>query len=186
LMLLTLRGTPFLYYGEEIGMADGPVPAERVVDVAGRDPERTPMQWDASPNAGFTTGEPWLPVAFEAASVNVAAQRDDPASMLTLYRTLIAIRRASPALRAGAYATVPIASADVFAYRRDGGGESWLVVLNFGDAPGRVSLDAVGLTGTLRFATDPSRPLDVAVDGVVELAADEGILVELIEAEPTG
>src|SRR5436309_7687951 len=85
-MLLTLRGAPFLYYGEEIGMADGPVPAGRVVDVAGRDPERTPMQWDASKSAGFTTGDPWLPVAFEAATVNVAAQRDDPASMFHLYR----------------------------------------------------------------------------------------------------
>src|SRR2546423_145559 len=73
LMLLTLRGTPFIYYGEEIGMADAPIPGDRVVDVAGRDPERTPMQWDSSATAGFTNGDPWLPVNPETATVNVDA-----------------------------------------------------------------------------------------------------------------
>src|SRR5436309_1331286 len=78
LMLLTLRGTPFIYYGEEIGMTDVTIPPERVVDVDGRDGERTPMQWDATPNAGFSTGRPWLPMAPDAQRVNVAAQRHDP------------------------------------------------------------------------------------------------------------
>ena len=64
-----LRGTPFIYYGEEIGMTDVPILAERVVDVHARDPERTPMQWDASPNAGFTTGDPWLPLANDHARI---------------------------------------------------------------------------------------------------------------------
>ena len=92
MLLLTLRGTPTLYYGDEIGMTDVEIPPERVQDPweeAGRDPARTPMQWDA--DGGFTSGEPWLPVGDLA--VNVAEQRDDPRSMLNLHRELIALRR---------------------------------------------------------------------------------------------
>ena len=93
MLLLTLRGTPTLYYGDELGMADVPIPPERAVDPGmARDPVRTPMRWDAGPHAGFSTAEPWLPVGEGAA---VAAQRDDPRSMLTLYRRLLALRRES-------------------------------------------------------------------------------------------
>src|SRR6185503_14487766 len=101
MMLLTLRGTPTLYYGDEIGMRDVPIPAERVRDPfeknvpglgLGRDPERTPMQWDGSGGAGFTTGEPWLPLADDVAAVNVEMQRDDTRSLLALYRRLLALR----------------------------------------------------------------------------------------------
>src|SRR5919198_758685 len=110
MLLLTLRGTPTLYYGDEIGMPDAVIPPRLVQDPweknvpglgLGRDPERTPMQWDSSPNAGFTTGTPWLPIAADYQTVNVAVERDDPASMLTLYRRLIALRRATPALAVG-------------------------------------------------------------------------------------
>ena len=102
MMLLTLRGTPFIYYGEEIGQTDGAVPPERVVDVAGRDPERTPMQWDASPGAGFTTGEPWLPIAAGAKNgLTVADEARDPASMLAFTRRALWFRRSSAALRWG-------------------------------------------------------------------------------------
>src|SRR5919199_2909639 len=102
MLLLTLRGTPTLYQGDEIGMRDVPIPPELVQDPwernmpglgYGRDPERTPLQWDASPNAGFTTGRAWLPVAADFERVNVAAQRADPTSMLSLHRRLIALRR---------------------------------------------------------------------------------------------
>jgi alpha-glucosidase len=105
-MLLTLRGTPTMYYGDELGMTDVPIPAERVHDPwernvpglgLGRDPERTPMQWSAEPHAGFSTVEPWLPVAADFGTHSVARERDDPRSMLTLYRRLIALRRAAPA-----------------------------------------------------------------------------------------
>ncbi len=172
LMLLTLRGTPFLYQGEEIAMADGPVPPDRVVDVDGRDPERTPMQWDGGPNAGFTTGVPWLPVSPEAASVNVAAQRDDPRSMLSFVRAVIAMRRASAALRGGAYRTLP-SDPDVFAWERTDGGERWEVHLNFGEAPA-----VVHATGVVRAASDPDRRIGLDVDGTIELAPEEGIAVE--------
>ncbi len=110
MLLLTLRGTPTMYFGEELGMIDGQIAADQVQDPAeknqpgigmGRDPERTPMLWDATPNAGFTTGAPWLPVNADYASTNVAVQTADPRSMLTLYRTLLDLRRKHPALHAG-------------------------------------------------------------------------------------
>jgi alpha-glucosidase len=92
MLLFTLRGTPTLYYGDELGLPDVAIPPERVQDPweeAGRDPARTPMQW--SPDGGFTSGEPWLP--YGDLALNVEAQREDPGSMLNLYRALIALRR---------------------------------------------------------------------------------------------
>ncbi len=114
MMLLTLRGTPFLYFGEEIGMADVPVPRERWQDPVGRDPCRTPMRWEPGRRHGFTTGEPWLPVGDQDAG-NVEAQRGDPSSMLSLYRSLIWFRRCSSALRWGSFRPRD-AGRDVFAY----------------------------------------------------------------------
>ncbi|GIW12713.1 MAG: oligo-1,6-glucosidase [Tepidiforma sp.] len=104
LLLLGLRNTPFLYYGEEIGMADVDIPPERQQDPArfrsvGRDPERTPMQWDTSPGRGFTSGEPWLP--FGPLSPNVAEQDSDPDSLLNLYRSAVWLRKELAALRRG-------------------------------------------------------------------------------------
>jgi alpha-glucosidase len=189
MMLLTLRGTAFLYNGEEIGMADGPVPPGRVVDVAGRDPARTPMQWDASPGGGFTTGDPWLPLNPETRRVNVAAQRQDATSILALYRRLIAVRRESTALRRGGYRPLEGTPDGVFAYLREGDGERWLVALNFGGGAVRVHLPGDGsLTasrnasrserGHVRLSTDPARPAG-EVEGAVDLAGDEGVVVRL-------
>ncbi len=125
MLLLTLRGTPTLCYGDEIGMRDVPVPPELVQDPVGktfpgrgRDPERPPMQWDAGPGAGFTTGTPWLPLAADYGAVNVAAADADPASLPTLHRRLIALRRAEAALAVGRY--TPLAAGDrVLAFLRD-------------------------------------------------------------------
>jgi alpha-glucosidase len=107
-LLLTLRGTPTLYYGDEIGMRDVEIPPERRVDpweFGNRDPVRTPMQWDAA--GSFTSGgEPWLPFAPDHERVNVEAQRDDPGSLLSLYRRLLALRRTEPDLVSGAYRTL--------------------------------------------------------------------------------
>ena len=91
LLLLTLPGPAFLYQGDEIGQRDGP-PGESRFDRAGRDGFRHPMQWEPGPDGGFTTGEPWLPV-IDPGAHNVHDQRDDPGSMLTLVRDLIALRR---------------------------------------------------------------------------------------------
>ena len=153
-MLLTLRGTPFIYYGEEIGMADVPIPRDRVVDVAGRDPERTPMQWDASPNAGFTTGEPWLPIAADAVAVNVERQRNDPGSLFSFYRQLLQVRRDSSALRRGSYRSLR-GAAGTYVFERAAEHEQVLVALNFTDASRRIALpvDATDLV----LSTEPGR-----------------------------
>src|SRR5262245_22314788 len=128
-LLLTLRGTPFVYYGEEIGMTDVPIVEARAQDPArfhsiGRDPERTPMQWEDAPGMGFTTGDPWLP--FGDPRINVQDQDGDPASLLSLYRRLIRLRRRSSALRFGAYRPLDDTPADVFAYLRDADDERLL------------------------------------------------------------
>jgi len=181
MMVLTLRCTPFLYYGEEIGMSDGGVPSERVVDVDGRDPERTPMQWDSSPGAGFTTGEPWLPVAPGARRVNVAAERDDPASMLSLYRRLIWYRRGSVALRRGSYRSLPDGPTGLYAYLREAPGvERLLVALNFsGDPVEWPSRSDLPPDGHLELSTDPSRrPGPVSLAGLA-IGPEEGVVVRL-------
>ncbi|WP_225731500.1 MULTISPECIES: alpha-amylase family glycosyl hydrolase [unclassified Nocardia] len=131
MMLLTLRGTPFLYYGEEIGMTDVPVPAERAHDPDGRDGCRAPMLWNANRHAGFTLGTPWLPIAADAPAINVAVQRARPDSLLNLYRKLLALRRTHPALTEGAYRVADFGDDRVFAYHRETGDERLLVALNF-------------------------------------------------------
>jgi alpha-glucosidase len=143
MMLLTLRGTPFIYYGEEIGQADAEVPPERAVDVDGRDPERAPMQWAPGRGAGFTTGEPWLPIGSEADRVNVAAQRGDQGSMLSLYRRLIWYRKRSAPLLHGIYRSLD-APEGVFAFVREAAGEALLVALNFTNR--EVRFDAAALS----------------------------------------
>lgn len=187
LLLLTLRGTPTMYYGDEIGMRDVPIPAERVQDPwernlpglgLGRDPERTPMQWDASPHAGFTAGaEPWLPVAEDFARTNVEAQRQDAASLLSLYRRLIALRRAEPALAVGAWAPVE-AEGDVLAYLREAEGTRFLVALNLGGEAAELRLPREAAAGTVALGTHGAREGE-AVEGTVRLGADEGLLVRL-------
>ena len=173
-MLLTLRGTPFIYYGEEIGMTDVPIPPARVVDIDGRDPERTPMQWDGSANAGFTTGDPWLPLAADHGKRNVAAQRDDPASLFSLYRRLGWLRKSSPALRRGTYATIR-APRGVFAFAREADGERVLVALNFTKSLRLVSLGS----GDARVAlsTDHERDGEPVTLERIELRGDEGLVV---------
>jgi alpha-glucosidase len=142
-LLLTLRGTPTLYNGDEIGMHDVPIPPDLVQDPfeknvpgigLGRDPERTPMQWSAESGAGFTRGAPWLPLAADYRSVNVEAQRGDPRSMLTLHRRLIALRRGSPALSVGGYRRVH-ADDDLLVYERAAGQERLRVALNLSSTP---------------------------------------------------
>ena len=129
-LLMGLRGTPFVYYGEEIGMADADIPEDRLQDPArfryfGRDPERTPMQWDASPGRGFTTGEPWLP--FGPAEISVEVQENDPDSLLALHRRAIWLRRGELSLQRGNYVEIDTAP-DVFAFTRHCPGERPVLV----------------------------------------------------------
>jgi alpha-glucosidase len=178
LMLLTLRGTPFIYYGEEIAMTDVPIPGHRVVDVAGRDPERTPMQWDATPGAGFTTGDPWLPIAADASRVNVAAQRADPRSMFEFTRRSLALRRRSDALRWGEYRSLP-SPREVFAFERTTDKERLLVAIDFSGKGKRLALEGLGDRGQLELSTDPDRPTGPIDLGRLSLGPNEGLVVRL-------
>ncbi len=141
MLLLTLRGTPTLYYGDELGMSDVAIPPAQVQDPRelrepglglGRDPVRTPMPWDGSPNAGFTTGKPWLPLNADWPTRNVARMTEEPHSILTLYRRLLAVRRAHPALSIGDI-TLLDTDGDVLAYERRHGAERLIVALNLGE-----------------------------------------------------
>ena len=141
MLLLTLRGMPFIYYGEELGLADTVLAARELQDGfvrdsgihLSRDPERTPMQWNDSAQAGFTTGRAWLPVATTYPIQNVAKENADPKSMLHLYRSLISFRSSSETLLSGTYRSIPTLSRDVFAYIRESNKERLLILLNFSD-----------------------------------------------------
>ena len=180
LMLLTLRGTPVLYYGDELGMRDVPVPAHQRRDPVGtgafdagpgRDPCRTPMPWSPGPGAGFTTpaAEPWLPMSTQP-EVSVEEQRADPGSMLVLTRDLIALRRAEPDLSGGDYASLPSPDG-VWVYRR---GARFVVVLNLSDDHAEV--DAGG-AGRIRLSTNRARDGE-AVGPAVRLGPWEGAVIE--------
>jgi alpha-glucosidase len=203
MLLLTLRGTPTTYYGEEIGMENVSIPPEFVQDppavnqpeiahIVGRDPERTPMQWDSSPNAGFAAEAvaTWLPVAEDYAKRNVARQDEDPTSMLALYRALTRLRRAEPALHVGDYASVEAGVDDVFAYLRTylhraadavqvaSGAARFLILLNFGSAAHTLNLSHVAPTAHIAVATDMVRHglVDLAK---LSLAPNEGLVLRL-------
>jgi len=184
MLLLTLRGTPTIYFGDEIGMPDGDVPEDRIQDPQAlnlddpsfsRDPQRTPMRWDDSENGGFTNGEPWLPVG-EEAGATVEAQRDDPDSMLSLHRRLLDLRRSEPALQIGDYATAGI-EGDAFAFVREHEGRRFLTALNLGDEPAALRPERE-LRGRVMVGTNRKREGDF-VDEAVELAPNEGIVLLL-------
>jgi alpha-glucosidase len=140
----------------------------------GRDPVRTPMPWDGSPNAGFTTGRPWLPIGADNAAANVAAQQDDPTAMLSLYRRLLALRRSEPALLIGTY--VPIAATDgVLAYERNHAGRRLLIALNFTSEPQPVNMDRD--PEKLLLSTYLDRSQQIPAPSIV-LRAHEGVIVE--------
>ncbi|HHW73348.1 MAG TPA: alpha-glucosidase [Firmicutes bacterium] len=155
-LLLTLRGTPFIYQGQEIGMTNfdytgmdqikdieshniynlakrlGIPPGLRwkMIKASSRDNARTPMQWSAEPNAGFTTGTPWIKVNSNYRRINVEAQRGDPNSIRSFYKQMIALRGGSEILKAGDFQAVKIAK-NLFVFRRSRDGKSLLVLLNF-------------------------------------------------------
>src|SRR5215217_1187084 len=180
MMLLTLRGTPFLYYGDEIGLPEVPIDPQAALDPVARrtgdesrnrDVCRTPMPWSDEPGGGFTTAEadPWLPFG-DLSACNVAAQRGDRGSVLHLVRDLIALRGHHADLRTGSYESLP-APDGAWAWRR---GAGFVVALNLSDA--EVVVEDVA--GTVAIATDRARDGD-AVDGVVRLAPYEAVVVRL-------
>ncbi len=193
MLLLTLRGTPTCYYGDEIGMENVPIPPEMVQDppavnqpeiahIVGRDPERTPMQWDDSPNAGFSTPEaaPWLPLAGNYREVNVARQLEDPTSTLNFYRRLLAFRKASPALQIGLYRPVELigqAAQNCFVYEREADDQRLLVALNFSGQEQALELPHTG-NGVIALATSLKHEGQVALNEL-RLNPNEGCIVIL-------
>jgi alpha-glucosidase len=186
MLLLTLRGSPTMYYGDEIGLAAVAIPPERIQDpweknepgiALGRDPARTPMQWDAGVNAGFTTGSPWLPLSDDFGACNVTVLADDPRSILALYRNLLALRRRRPALSIGSYAAVP-SVAEVLAYERRSGAERLLIALNFGRKICSVLLPVPARSVLL--STHADRPPERSSSArAIELQPNEGIVLDL-------
>ncbi|CAO4137773.1 alpha-amylase family glycosyl hydrolase [Methylorubrum aminovorans] len=185
MLLLTLRGTPTLYYGDEIGLGHVPVPPERAQDPwgrnepgHGRDPERTPMQWEDAPNAGFTTGTPWLPLSADADRRNVETMRDDSRSILTLYRRLLSLRRDHPALSIGNWRNLALnadLAAEVFGFERFAGDETLRILLNFSTREWRVPLHEGG-AWTILLSTHAGRTGE-RVEGSLALGPDEGVIL---------
>ena len=138
-LLATLRGAPFLYAGEELGLADAVVPAGREVDPGGRDGCRAPIPWTTSADHGWGVADPWLPWPPQAGERSVESQREDPGSVLHLYRRLLHARRGSPALRVGSFAWLR-APAGVLAFERQAGEDRRVVLVNFTPAPAEAPL----------------------------------------------
>jgi len=147
-------GTPFIYYGEEIGMAG-------IKGLDGDEPLRAPMSWTADKrSAGFTTSaKPFRPIAPNVVRYNVAAQQADPHSLLTFYKNMLALRNSLPSLASGSY-EVPVVQGRVMAYRRTLGAESSLVVINYGKQPGKLTLRNMAPRRTL-VAAYPQRTVSL-------------------------
>jgi alpha-glucosidase len=183
MLLLTLRGTPTLYNGDELGMENGVIPPNKIQDPQGillgaertRDVARTPMQWDASPQAGFSTGEPWLPLSADSHERNVEAETKDQFSILNLYRRLIWFRRQTPALHLGSFRTVSQDNANCFCFLRAQGDQQFLIALNFFNQPQQLSLD-IAKPATIVLSTNLDREGSVGL-GNLQLRANEGLLL---------
>ena len=186
MLLLTLRGTPTMYYGDEIGMVDGEIPPDRVQDPweifvpgigLGRDPERTPMQWDTSDHAGFCEPDvmPWLPVNENKTAVNTTTQQSDPTSMLTMTKKLIEIRQHTPALHSGEFQAVDSSDA-LLAYLRLLDGQKVLVVLNFSNQ--KQTWVSPMQIDKLLLSTNVDAP-NAVTDNSVQLRPNEGLLFAL-------
>lgn len=184
MLLLTLRGTPTIYMGDEIGMVNGFIPRDKIQDPQGirlgaeqsRDQCRTPFEWDGSANAGFSpdgvAAEPWLPVAAGYERRNLAAQMADPRSIFTLFKRLLALRKATPALYAGIYRPVD-APEGCFLYIRELDGAQTVIALNFSGLPQTVT---VPVSGKIALSTHLDRE-ETLEGGTITLRPYEGVVV---------
>ena len=183
MMLLTLRGTPTIYNGDELGMQDVKVPKDEAHDPQGkmmnvnRDEYRSPIPWTRGKNGGFTTGKPWIRLPDNYRHINVEFQRSDPYSLLALYKKLLEVRKKYEALQTGYY--IPIeAQGNVLAYKRENDRQRLLVILNLGDKPEVFSTNGFEIRG--KVVVDSNlRKMGQPIEGEVRLGPDEGLLVEL-------
>ena len=186
MLLLTLRGTPTLYYGDEIGMHQVAIASDQVRDPfeknvpgigVGRDGCRTPMQWNATPYAGFSTSQPWLPLSEDFQQQSVVNLEADARSILSLYKALIRLRKEWPQLLSGDY--VPIAAeGDLLLYRRESDGRAVLIALNLGATPVSIASDVIGLGGEILLSTILDRQGE-KIQGTLDLRGNEGAIVGL-------
>jgi alpha-glucosidase len=182
-LLLTLRGTPTLYYGDELGMRDAVILPEDIRDPQGknigisRDPARTPMQWSSAEHAGFSRAKPWLPLGHDYQHCNVDRQSREPESLLSLYRRLIELRRRELALCVGSYRPL-VSEGDIIAYVRQAeAGHRFLVALNLGPRPGLLPIEALG-GGQVVVATEPRREAERVAQRLI-LTGDDALVVRL-------
>lgn len=191
MLLLTLRGTPTVYYGDEIALGHVAIPPAQVQDPRelrepglglGRDPERTPMPWDATPSAGFTTGAPWLPLNDDWRARNVQRQGQEPGSMLALHRRLLALRRSHPALAIGEIALLdsleglPDTARNVLAYERRSGEQRLLIALNVRDSPQELPLPAWARDARVLISTFEGAPPSPSAARIA-LRGGEGLIL---------
>jgi alpha-glucosidase len=184
MLLLTLRGTPTLYYGDEIGMHQVAIAPEQVRDPfeknvpgigVGRDGCRTPMQWDATPHAGFSESDPWLPLADDFVHENVVNLDADAQSILSLYKALIRLRKECLPLASGSY--VPIAAdGDLLLYQRENAEGAIVVALNLGAEPVSIAAGQIGLDGEILLSTHMDRAHE-AIHGTLDLRGNEGVVI---------
>ena len=183
-LLLTLRGTPTLYYGDELGLSDVTIESSQVRDprelrepglALGRDPVRTPMPWDGSENAGFSTAKPWLPLHDDWRTRNVARMTEDPQSILTLYRRLLALRRDCPALSIGDFVLLNVED-EILLYERRHASERLMIALNLGGRPHRLRLPDWARGSRLLLST--LEDVTLAEDGALLLRSNEGVVLK--------
>ena len=186
-LLLTLRGTPTIYYGEEIAMRDVSIPFNKIQDPQGinmpgknlsRDPARTPMQWSNDRNAGFSFRQPWLPVDNNYQRINVQAQKYDPHSMLSLYRRLIRLRQKEPSLIKGRYAPIH-SDRQILAYsRKEEGEDEFLILLNLSHRPCYFNPGSFRLKGIVEISTSPELESQ-QIENIINLGGDEAMVIRL-------
>ena len=182
-LLLTLRGTPTMYYGDEIGMHDVQIPKERIQDPKeytmpgySRDPQRTPMQWNSGKYAGFSTTEPWLPLADDYETHNVETEKQKPDSMLSLYKKLTELRQKVPALHVGDFSPVALQD-ELMVYRRQHEEEKFLVAINFGKEKTTFKPD-FDFKGTVELSTAPERE-GKSTEGKLELEGEQAVVIKI-------
>lgn len=187
MLLLTLRGMPFIYYGEELGLKSITIPLDKRRDIfsiedharsTGRDPARTPMQWDASKYAGFSSAEPWLPVSRDYKIRNIETQSGDPKSMLNFYRDLIHFRNGSKILLHGSYRSIHTNSKNVYSYLRQYGQKTLLIMLNFSND---IIIEPIHTSTTIEVmcTTYMDKPSGQIIDSEITLRPYEGYVLKI-------
>ena len=187
MLLLTLRGTPTIYYGDEIGMRDVPIPSNEIKDPQGlnmpgkhlsRDPERTPMLWDNSEHAGFTDGRPWLRIDKSFSRDNVQIQKEDKYSMLRLYKRLLELRQKEPSLLNGHYTRIHSDRQMIIYKRQADGHDGFVIALNLSHRPCYFKATNEEIKGVVELAAYPELEGSI-IDNEINLGGDEGIIARL-------